>query len=368
MKILLICSRNFKSGQTGDATQGRETARALISSGVELRQLFVQHIPVRVFDKADNELSEALICDALEWCDAIHLLPVSQPLIRFWCMRTRKPILGSSIFWGGIERAVIAFNTNQKLYWKIRSVAREIRNMLPMFMDFRGVNVFLPNSDAEGKRVMKCFKTSKGTTYRVVPNGFIPPEIDVWKLPKSSMIPFDGEYIVVPGVFAKRKNQLGLIRALKKSKMNYNVVFLGGVFHPEYYEKCRDEASDNMFFAGYLPSNSAEYWQILRHARASCLTSDCETPGIAMMESAYAGARPVITKYGGTEEYYGEMGEYLNPCFSHSIISAVERGWERGRLSRLEAMSFAKFSWKLVADRTIESYAYAIEKYGKNKQ
>ena len=29
MKVLLVCSASFKTGQTGDATQGRETVKAL---------------------------------------------------------------------------------------------------------------------------------------------------------------------------------------------------------------------------------------------------------------------------------------------------------------------------------------------------
>lgn len=364
MKILLICSRSFKSGQTGDATQGRETSNALISAGVELKRLFVQHLPVMVFDEGDNELLNEEISNALEWCDAIHLLPISKSLVRFLRVRTQKPILGSSIFWGGIERAYVAFNANKGAYWKLRAAARELHNIIPLFMDYRGVDVFLPNSDAEGRCVMRCFRTSKGASYMVVPNGFVPPKVDVWDLPRSSKIPLEGDYVVVPGVFAKRKNQLGFIRALKKCRFEYNVVFLGGVFHQDYYEECLREATERMFFAGYVSSCDEEYWKILRHARVACLPSDCETPGIAMIEAAYAGARPVITKYGGTVEYYGSRGEYLNPCFSSSINAAIERGWRRGRLDKVEAACFARFSWELVAQKTIDAYRFAIERYG----
>lgn len=364
MKILLVMSYSFKTGQTGDATQGRETANALVRAGVELTCVYVKYLPTRIVNEDDRELAESQINELIDTCDAIHLLPSSIPLCKFWKRLHKKPVLGSSIFWGGLERVYIAWSTYRTFGQRLKAASKELRNMVPLFMDYHGIDVFLPNSEAEGRRVMQCFGTDKNATYKAVPNGFVPPALDVWNLPRFNKVP-KGDYIVVPGVFARRKNQIGLIRALKKFNCDYDVVFIGGALDEDYYRECRIEANENMLFLGFISSKDREYWQVLRHARIACLASDCETPGIAMIEAAYAGARPIITKFGGTVEYYGEYGEYLNPCFSKSIVSAIGRGWSRGRLSQIESELFARFTWDMVASKTKDAYQFAINRYGK---
>ena len=360
MKVLLVCSYSFKSGQTGDATQGRETASALRAAGVEVVRAFIKYLPLRVYDVEDKELSVSELQRVIDSCDIVHLLPGTKPLCKFWRQFRQRPVVASSIFWGGWERSIVAFNTHQGLLGKCKFAIKEIRNMSRLYQDYRGVDVFLPNSDAEGRCVMRHYRTNADATYRVVPNGFVPPKFNVWELPRSANVP-EADYIVVPGAFAPRKNQLGLIRAMKHDCRCRKVVFMGGEHDAAYFARCRKEASIDMVFLGFISSRDEEYWKVLRHARVACLPSDCETPGIAMIEAAYAGARPVITKFGGTKEYYGDYGEYLNPCFSKSIISALNRGWDRGRLAITEASSFTRFSWELVAEKTIEAYRYVIQ-------
>jgi len=364
MKVLFVCSASFRDDKTGDATQGRETVNALVSAGVELICVYAKYRPIRIISDDDIELTTDKLNHLIDSCDAVHLLPVSISLCRFWRGLHKKPVLGSSIFWGGFERVYIAWRTYRGFVPRLKAAAREWRNTLPFYMDHHGVDVFLPNSDAEGRCVMKCFGKNRCATYKVIPNGFAIPPFDVWSLARSEKVP-ETDYIVVPGVFARRKNQIGLIRALKKYRRDYKVVFMGGALDDGSYDECRAVATDNMLFLGYMSSRDKEYWKVLRHARIACLASDCETPGIAMIEAAYAGARPVITKFGGTDEYYGEHGEYLNPCFSKSIVDAVDRGWNRGRLEKTDAEAFSRFTWELVATKTKEAYKFAIEVYGR---
>ena len=361
MKVLFVCSASFRDDKTGDATQGRETASALAQAGVEVIRLYEKDRPLRIYDVDGVELNREETARLVDAVDVVHLLPASPYRCEFWCSFCAKPICGSSIFWAGWERVAVALMSPRDFLKRSMAALREIRNMIPACQDFRGIDVFLPNSDAEGRCLMKCFRKKPDATYMAVPNGFVAPPFDVWGLERSHLVP-DGDYMVVPGVFAPRKNQIGLIRALKRCRSTRPVVFLGGALDGAYYEKCRAMASESMVFTGFLPSSGEEYWKILRHARVACLTSDCETPGIAMIEAAYAGARPVVTKFGGTKEYYGDDGEYLNPCFRTSIVEAVDRGWSRGRLERIEAESYRRFSWQRVAEKTVEAYRLAIER------
>lgn len=361
MKVLLVCSASFKTGQTGDATQGRETVKALRKKGHEVDVILVDYFPLRFHSEDDRLLDEEAMKRIVEGADVIHLLPVNPILCKFFRHLPKKPTLGSSIFWGGWERAYLAWKNGPDLRSKIHDGLRSLKPMFGYGMDYRGIDVFLPNSQAEGECVLKYFKTDVGASYEAIPNGFVAPnreKLEGLKHPPN--VPVE-DYIVVPGIFARRKNQLSLIKALKNSP--YPVVFVGGRAgggHSEYLDRCQVAANNHMHFLGFVPSTSDEYWAILKYARCACLASDCETPGIAMIEAAYAGARPVITKHGGTCEYYGFDAEYLDPCSETSIRKAIDRAWNRGRLTVSVSMAYARYSWEYCAEVTLQAYRTAM--------
>lgn len=361
MRVLLVCSASFRTGQTGDATQGRETVKALRAKGHEVRVALVSYAPLRFETDEGTPLDQTGLKTLVEWSDVVHLLPVNPLLAAVFRDLPKKPTLGSSIFWGGWERVVIAWRNAPTIKAKIHDALREMKPLLGYKMDYRGIDVFLPNSQAEGGRVIRYFKKSPNARFAAVPNGFVPPsEGKLAALARPVTVP-SGDYIVVPGVFARRKNQLALIRALKDSP--YPVVFMGGVLRdtPDFFARCEAEANDKMTFLGFVSSTSDEYWAVLKYARCACLPSDCETPGIAMIESAYAGARPVVSKNGGTCEYYGFDAEYLDPCSEVSIREAVNRAWNRGRLNEDASRWYARYTWEYCANVTLQAYETAME-------
>ena len=365
MRVLFVCSGSFRTGQTGDATQGRETINALRANGHDVVVAFVSYCPLAFTSEAGESLDLDAMIRIVKAADVVHLLPVNPTLCSYFRNLPHKPTLGSSIFWGGLERVSIAWKMAPTVKAKVHDALREMKPMVGFRMDYRGVDVFLPNSRAEGECVMRYFKTSPNAYYMPVPNGFVVPARErIDSLGRSNRVPPE-DYIVVPGVFARRKNQLSLIRALKDSP--YHVVFVGDDLRsaPGFMARCKIEANERMSFLGFIPNSSDEYWAILKYARCACLASDCETPGIAMIEAAYAGARPVITRYGGTAEYYGFDAEYLDPNDIASIRSAVDRAWLRGRLLRNEAEAYSRYSWKYCANLTIQAYNMALKKVGK---
>lgn len=361
MKVLYVCTRFLKTERTGAGTQARETYNALVRIGCEMTRIYSCH-PVGMFeDEEGRVLTEEDVRVLIAQNDVTHLIYCSRQLAQYWRrFAPHRPTVGSTVFWSGWERVVIA-RQNMPFGWpRLHSELAYIRQMYVCGNDFRGIDVFLPNTYAEGQKVRSCYRMDKTARCVPVPNGFMPPPFDVFALPRSEKVPSE-EYLVVPGVFATRKNQLGLIRALRD--FPYPVVFMGnalkGADSQAFYAKCRQEATENMHFIEYLPSGSEEYWRVLAHARCACLPSDCETPGIAMIEAAYAGARPVITKFGGTLEYYGFDAEYFNPCKLNEMREAVDRGWMRGRLSPEQAKAYGRFSWDYCAKITLNAYQLA---------
>lgn len=355
MNILLICYDFYRDSQTGAATQANETCRILRDVGHHVERVYSTVDASKFYAENGSPLTESVLAAFFSESDVVHLIPCSKQILRVIRRMPKKPIFGSTIFWSGIERGIVGAAAKKTWSWKAMCLYSAIAQMLPLIHDLRGVDVFLPNTNAEAKRVFSSCRTSKKSSFFPVPNGFKVPEFDLENLPRFPDIPSQ-EYVVVPGIFAPRKNQLGLIRALKG--VDLPIVFLGGK-NPSsqwYYDECKKASDGNMFFIDYKPSTSKEYWSLLKYARCACLPSDCETPGIAMLESAYAGSRPVITKFGGTREYFGFDAEYFNPCFQSDIRDAVFRAWERGRLSKVDALSYSRFSWEYCARLTLEAY------------
>lgn len=357
MNILFVCSRSFKDSATGAGTQMRETYSALAGLGENLKRCYIDFSPTRFEDESGCALTKDDVVALDTWADVVHLIHCSRIMAREWGKIGNKPIVGSTIYWCGLERVFTAWKTCTSWRERFRTMRSYIRNIIPKNQVAMGVDVFLPNSYAEGERFFHSFRVDSHAICAPVPNGFLLPDFDIKLLPRPPYVP-QNDYIVVPGVFARRKNQIGLIKALLGS--GYSVVFMGGVIDKDFYAECVKAADENMYFIGHKENGSAEYWSVLRHARCACLSSDCETPGIAMIEAAFAGARPVITKFGGTVEYYGFDAEYLIPYRQKSIKNAIDRAWNRGRLTWKQAGAYERFTWRYCAEITRQAYQVAV--------
>ena len=368
MKILFVCKSGAPSAQTGEGTQTRETARFIAALGHSVSKVFVSPNPFSAMDERGRPLDRNDLRELARSNDIVHLMPAGRRIVGLWRdLSCDVPIAGSTVFWSGWERLGVTRLSLPFGLSRYRRMITYLRMMIPVLQDFRGIDLFLPNTTAEGDRSKACFRHDKQARFVPVPNAFVPPPFPLERLTRPSFAPPD-DYLVVPGIFALRKNQLALIRALKRYKIGIPVVFLGGVFnHPldrDFYARCRQEATSDMRFVDFLSNTTEEYWGLLRHARCACLPSDCETPGIALLEAAFAGARPVVTQFGGTEEYYGKDGEYFHPCRLDEIAHAVERGWRRGRLPPKESARYKSFSWSSCAESTVAAYKTVLSGTG----
>jgi glycosyltransferase involved in cell wall biosynthesis len=91
-------------------------------------------------------------------------------------------------------------------------------------------------------------------------------------------------------------------------------------------------------------------------ARVFALPSWFETPGLAALEAALAGSPVVITPYGSTRDYFGDLVEYARPDREAEITRAVARCWEEGADPRLSRRIAADYLWPKVAQSTAEAY------------
>lgn len=360
MRVLILTKRGMAQSFTGDGTQMKNTIAGIRNHCSLVTHVFIDN-DASLYDVNDQPVKETLqsLC---------HRHDVAHQLTRL-DYKTHKqietyllsiPVVISTVYWFDSSRVVIAWCNSSGLRNRFLSAIKCWRTGRKSIQDYsKGCNVLLPNSWAEGQNVKNHFKLSKNIIIRPIPNGFNFPNFDLDELCKPDIIPFD-EYIVCPAAFAARKNQLGLIKAMKGCDIP--VVFMGNPLPQDiwYWKECKRMANSNMFFMDHQSNSEKIYWSVLKYARCACLPSDCETPGIAMLEASAAGARPIITTHGGTFEYYGITAEYLEPTNSFSILTAVENAWKRGPLSKHESLSFMRFTWDYAAETTIVAYRYAL--------
>jgi glycosyltransferase involved in cell wall biosynthesis len=153
-----------------------------------------------------------------------------------------------------------------------------------------------------------------------------------------------------------RKNVLRLIRALED--VNVPAVIIGRIEQNSYGLQCLERAKRNprLLVLDSLPNESG----LLASAYAACdvfvLPSLFETPGIAALEAALAGAKIAITKYGGTEDYFGPYAEYVEPTswelIHHGIISALNKKKDPALRERV----YKEYLWDRVAELTAAAY------------
>ncbi len=213
----------------------------------------------------------------------------------------------------------------------------------------------LPNTRREGELLRRGLGVRRERIV-VVPNGveerFYRADPELFR--KQHGI---GEFVLNVGhIGPGRKNVLRLIRALEK--INVPGVIIGRIEQNEYGRQCLEEAKRNprLLILDALSNDS----EMLASAYAACdvfaLPSLFETPGIAALEAGLAGAKIVVTKYGGTDEYFGAEAGYVEPTsvelIRHGIVTALNRNKSDALRERIRR----EFLWGTVAQKTKEVY------------
>ena len=154
----------------------------------------------------------------------------------------------------------------------------------------------------------------------------------------------------------ERKNVLKLIQALKR--INNPSVIIGRIEDNAYGRSCILEAKKNprLLILDSLPYDSELLASAYAASDVFALPSQFETPGIAALEAALAGAKIVITKYGGTEEYFGSLAEYVEPTSVELIHHGILAALNREKNSALREHMRQEFLWERVAEKTLHVY------------
>ena len=351
MKIAIISLAVRIGDKTGDMVQAAKTANAMRNLGHDVLRVYLNPNSGEILDddgKVNGKWNEVL-ADR----DIVHSIP---PIP--WKFIRKMPVLKakmvcSTVFWRSYTYTKVIQKTDGKLTAAmLKDYMRTCMAILgvPTYTSYYGYDLLLPNSEDEIKNVRRYCRIKRNMTIIAVPNAIDELPEYVNNVERSNDVPPD-DYVLVPGVFASRKNQIAFIEAMKHT--SYPIVFMGD---GALLTRCMALASGNMRFIGHVEHGSKNFYGVMKYARVVCLPSNCETPGIAAIEAAALGARPVVPYEGGTCQYFGWDAEYIDPLSLDSIRTAIDHAGRRGRSTDEEASQYKKGTWKRCAQMTLNAY------------
>jgi glycosyltransferase involved in cell wall biosynthesis len=346
LRVLLAARMTAMTAPGGGETQLHATHAALCQQGVE----------ARLWRPWEDDFSAA---------EVLHLFGSAPELVGVAHAARRRGlrVVVSSIAWfdlaslwsesGGVLRRAAGCG---------KFLLRAACPALPSWRRrlYHAADLVLPNSKGEARQLGRHFGLAADKLH-VVPNAADPRFATAD--PRLFVEAFGVQnFVLYAGRIEPRKNQLGLLQALRGSGIP--IVLLGDVVPGEeaYARACRAAADEGVLFVGRLPHDSP----ILASAYAACgclaLCSWYETPGLVALEAAMSGTPLVLTCRGCASEYFGELAAYVEPGDRAAIRRAVIAALSRGRDQRLAALVRQNFTWAAAAEATIEAYVKVCER------
>lgn len=328
----------------GPNTQVRNTIRYLGEHGVEAR-LFDPWSP---FAKADCDLFHLFAANIGTYHLAREIHALGIPLVV-------SPITYSLHSHAFLRTALAATRMLQKLgqgIWSDYAFTADI---------CRWAAKVLPNSRAEGEVVERGLGIP-ASKIAVIPNGvderFAHGDPSLF----TQRYGVDRFILNVGHIGHRRKNVLALIKAL--GQIQHPSVIIGRVIAGAYGDACVQEARKHkhILLIDGLKNDDELLASAYAAADVFVLPSLFETPGIAALEAGLAGAKIVITPYGGTKEYFGTMAEYVEPRSVASIRDGILRALAKKNDSRLQEHIRREFLWQRIAAKTAAVYQDILER------
>ena len=215
-------------------------------------------------------------------------------------------------------------------------------------------DVLIPNSESESNQIERFFLVPKKKIV-VIPNAV--DSIFARAKPNSFIEKFGfQDFVLCVGRIEPRKNQLGMVRALSGTKVQFVIIGDPVKTYPEYYQACRKAAGNNIHFLGGIPHDS----EMLGSAYAACntflLASWLETPGLAALEAGLSGAKIIVTREGAAQEYFRDFVSYVDPNDSSDILRKTLTAVERPKDTLLQDHIRQNFLWEHTVKKTLEIY------------
>lgn len=251
-----------------------------------------------------------------------------------------------------IARAILNFEFSKgTVIYLLNGHKRLQRKIIKM------VDVFLPNSHSEMKRVADDFNLEQ-YNYVAVANAVDINKFDYNKVDIDEEFEKYRDCVLCVSRIEGRKNQLNIVRACKE--LPYKFVFIGkaGANFHKYHELCKKEANENMFFLGQIEHEKLP--QFYKLAKVHILASWMETPGLSSLEAGVMRCNVVATKKGDTEDYFEDYAYYCEPDDLNSIKEAVVNAYNNAFDEKFHDRIINNYTWEDTAEQTLAGYKSII--------
>jgi glycosyltransferase involved in cell wall biosynthesis len=223
---------------------------------------------------------------------------------------------------------------------------------------YHAVDLLLPNSHAEAEQLARLFNVPM-SRIQVTPNGADPSLADADPQAFRELVGLS-QFVLCPGRIEPRKNQLGLVKAMKGTGVT--VVLLGDAVpgQEKYLAECQSAGQDEVIHVPRVAHDDPLLASAYAAAGCVALCSWFETPGLVALEAAMTGCPLVLPRGGSADEYFGDLAEYVDPEDEDGIRDAVIDALAGGRSELLAAHVRHYLTWDTTAEITTEAYAKII--------
>lgn len=173
----------------------------------------------------------------------------------------------------------------------------------------------------------------------------------------------EGRFILQVGRFDPNKNQLSTIRAVEGTDMQ--LVLVGGPDKgfPDYYEKCKKEAGENVHFLGWIDHSDPLLCSAYAAAHTFIIPSHHEIFGNTLFESGMYGCNIVATRALPLESWgIDSCCLSVNPASVEDIRKKLQMSLGQERSGEISKIVERDFSWESVIKKYLDVYNYVLGK------
>lgn len=309
----------------GDLVQARAVGRFVREAGATVRYVDGSNWDGRGWDAAvlfNVALPETML--AAERCARLGLPYVVFPV--FWDLAASIPLeerrrLSRCLPMASVQRRAVgrlAYLCGRGRGWGISDLLRMASRtdrvaMMRVLGAARGV---CPNSTAEAKHLAAYLGVEEDERWVVVRNGLWAEEI-----PRGVPWGERAEEVVCLGALSPRKNSFGLVAAAGKAGVRLRIVGQDMRAPDAYARRVMALAGPNVVVEG--ARSRGEALSLLARSRAHAQVGFVETPGLATLEAAAAGASIVAAGTPVVKEYFPDGISSVDPTSVQSIASAL---------------------------------------------
>lgn len=221
-------------------------------------------------------------------------------------------------------------------------------------------DIVVTNSEMESERLSRVLELPRDR-FSAVLNGFEPDFTLADPQLFRSRFDIHGPFVLNVANIEPRKNQLGLVRALKGLKVP--LVLIGARRDRAYADAVIAEAGPQVHYLDAMTHEDPALASAFAACSVFALPSTLETPGLAALEAAACGASVVVTSEGSTRDYFGDLVHYVDHRDPEGIRAAIERALAGKPGPELKRRVTSQFAWFSVTAKLVDVYRTAIERH-----